>query len=192
MELIKINLLAPDNIKQEEKTELIWLSILIVIIFAVLGGLIYFLKLNSFKDMNSRIEQARTDISKYDNTIRQVDALDSAKRLLETKKTVIGSLRDQGIVYPRFMEDFVSLLPSGISIRTMFTKLSADGKLTVTINADSIDNYPIADLITQLTLNSSFADVELGTISTTRTANLPTISSFALSFSYQTRDKNDK
>jgi Tfp pilus assembly protein PilN len=191
MELIKINLLAPESVKREERTDLVWLSVFVVIIFVVLGTILYFFKLHSCSLVNSQVQLAQSEMSKYDNTIRQIDALESARKLLETKKTVINSLKEQGIVYPRFMEDFVSLLPSGISVKNLFTKISPDGKITVTLNADSIDNYPIADFITQLTLNSSFSDVELGTISTTRNANMPTISSFGMSFNYQRRANND-
>ena len=191
MEFIKINLLSPENIPQEEQTELVWLSIILVTIIAVFGASIYFLRLHTYVFMNSQIQLASSEMTKYDSTMRQITALESARKLLETKKTVINSLREKSIIYPRFMEDFVSLLPSGVWIRTMSSKLSPEGKLSVTLTADSIDNYPIADLITELTLNGSFSGVELGTISTTNNANMPTVSSFGLSFVYQKRVKND-
>ena len=191
MEFIKINLLSPENIPQEEQTELVWLSIILVTIIAVFGASIYFLRLHTYVFMNSQIQLASSEMTKYDSTMRQITALESARKLLETKKTVINSLREKSIIYPRFMEDFVSLLPSGVWIRTMSSKLSPEGKLSVILTADSIDNYPIADLITELTLNGSFSGVELGTISTTNNANMPTVSSFGLSFVYQKRVKND-
>ncbi|MCX5781597.1 MAG: PilN domain-containing protein [Elusimicrobia bacterium] len=184
MQLIKINLLSKENIKKEERKELVWLSLLAMIIAVIFGSLVYFLKVHAYNVVETRINQAQFELTKYESIVKQVEALETMKRSLETKKNVINMLREKGIVYPRFMEDLMSVLPQGISLKTLSTVLQPDGKITVSLSADATDNYPIADFITELTLKGIFSDVELGAITTTR-SDKATISSFSMTFSYQ-------
>jgi|GEM_PF-3729035 len=185
MELIKINLLPKEHFKAEENREFLWLSFITVLVAAVFGAVIFALRLHSYSILSIQIEQAKAEALRYDPIIKQLDAMETTRKALETKKSVIIYLRERGVIYPKLMEDFVAVLPQGISLRSMFTKLLPDGRIAVTISGDSINNYPIADLITKLTLKGSFSDMELGTITATHADNAPTISAFTLNFSYQ-------
>jgi len=184
MRLIKINLLSKENIKVLERTEFVWLFSFLILITAFFGTAYYFFRLHLNSIAEAQLRQVQADMGKYENVLKQLELLESTKLTLETKKNVINSLHEKGLVYPQFMEDFAAVLPSGISLKTLLTKLQADGKLFVTLSADAIDNYPIADFITMLTLNNNFSNIEMGTINTKRPPGMTTISSFTLTFYY--------
>lgn len=184
MKFIKINLLSKENIKVLERTEFIWLFILLMIISSIFGGAYYFFKVHLNDIAEAQFKQVQAEMTKYENVLKQLELLESTKSTLEIKKGVINSLHERCLIFPRFMEDFASVLPTGISIKSLVTRLQPDGKISITLSGDSVSNYPIADFITMLTLNNNFSGVEIGTITTRTAPGLAPVSSFTLNFSY--------
>jgi Tfp pilus assembly protein PilN len=180
---IRINLLSPESIKKEERNEILLLGYAALVIVCVFCAANYAMKLSRFQKLETRLTAAQQELGKYEGIVKQVETLQATKKVLETKKNVINTLMAGRLLYPRFMEDLLSVLPSNIWFRTLTTALAADGKMGIVLDSDSLDNYSIADFVTALAANADFSNVELGTI-TTATTNRQQTSAFRLTFNY--------
>ncbi|HBU69173.1 MAG TPA: hypothetical protein DEE98_02195 [Elusimicrobia bacterium] len=182
--MIKINLLPPESIKKEERKEIFILAYGVLAIFVLIGLVKYGFKLSFYNSIQTRTAAAEQELGKYESIVKQVDALQATKTGLETKKNVISSLMADRLVYPVFMQKVMELLPSNVWFKSLSTNMSPGGLINVTLEADALDNYGIADLITALSTDGNFSGVELGPINTNTSAKTQT-SSFRLTFSYK-------
>lgn len=182
--MIKINLLAPELIKKEERHELIFIGYVILIVAVIAAGTDYLVKFRSYKILESRVEQSEKELAKYESIQKQVEALQAAKTVLETKKTIINSLMSGRLTYVGFMERLLDVIPNNLWFKSINTMLAADQSMTVNLDAEALDNYAIADFISALSQNKNFSNVELGTITTSSGEKSPT-SSFRITFVYR-------
>jgi Tfp pilus assembly protein PilN len=182
--MIKINLLAPDSIKKEERTEILLLAYLVIVIAVICGIANYGMKFASLKKVEFRLERTQKELGKYENIVQQVEALKTTKKILETKKNVINTLMASSLIYPHFMEDLLNILPRNIWFKTLNTTLDANGRISVNLTADALDNYSIADFISALMTTNGFANPVLGTINISKADKTQT-SAFQVTFSYQ-------
>jgi len=182
--MIKINLLATELIKKEERNELIILAYAVLIIAVITGALNYAAKFRSYKKLESRVTQSQRELDKYESILKQVEALHATAAVLETKKSVINTLMQGRLTYLFFMEDILEVLPYNLWFRTVNTQLGSDGKISVNMDAEALDNYAIADFLSSLAASSDFGNVELGAITTASGGKVPT-SSFHLKFDYK-------
>jgi Tfp pilus assembly protein PilN len=184
--MIRINLIAAESIKKVERSELLLLGYLIIVGAFVILGAGYVTKFNNYRKIEARVAQDEQELNRYQGIVRQMDSLQSTKNALETRRNVISSLMASRLVYPRFMEELVMLLPANVWFRTLTTQSQADGKLAATLDAQSLDNYSIADAIAALSTNPDFSAVELGPINSAAAERIPS-SAFRLTFSHQKR-----
>ena len=182
--MIRINLLAPEMIKKEERNELIILGYAALIIAVLIGAFDYTLKFRSYQKLEYRVSQSERELVKYESILKQVEALQSTTNTLETKKNIISTLMQGRLTYLYFMEDILEMLPSNLWFRNVTTQLAPDGKIVVTMDAEALDNYAIADFVSSLSGNPSFANVELGALTTAAVAKTTT-SIFHLKFDYK-------
>ncbi|MCB4790760.1 MAG: PilN domain-containing protein [Elusimicrobia bacterium] len=182
--MIKVNLLAANLIKKEERNELFVLACILAAIIVLLGGAGYGSKLYSNMKLEKRIEVANRELTKYESIVRQVEALQSTKTVLETKKNLINTLSATGLTYPVFMEKLMSVLPDNIWFKSVNTKTLNDTDLSISMDAEALDNYAIADFISFLSTDKSFSNIELGQITTAGTDKMPTYS-FKMTANYR-------
>lgn len=183
--MIRINLLSPERIKKEEPKEIIALAVMIMVVFIAVGIVKYVILLGSYSSLEGRISKTQTELNKYEGIVKQVEALQSTKTVLETKKNIINNLMAGRLVYPRMMEDFLQVLPPNVWFTSLRTNLQPDLSMKLDLTAQSLDVYSIADLITALASNPNFTNPELGPISTATGDPKKQVSSFTLSFSYK-------
>jgi Tfp pilus assembly protein PilN len=94
------------------------------------------------------------------------------------------------LFYSEFMGDMVRILPANIWFQSMTTQMQDPAHMTVKLNAQSLDNYAIADLVAALSIGTNFSGPELGPISTnTPNAGKPVVSAFTISFNYRKEQK---
>ncbi len=186
--MIKINLLPSESIKKEERKEIFALACVIVVICVGLGGVHYTMKLASYAKLKQRSEKTQQELGKYENIVKQVEALQATKNVLESKKTVINTLMTRRLVYARFMEAIVDMLPGNVWFKSLTTKYDGIDKLACSLSAEASDNYAIADTITAMAASPAFSGVELGAINSH--SGPKQSSSFTLTFSYQEKKKN--
>jgi len=182
--MIKINLLAAEMIKKEERYELVIVAYALLAAAIVLAVFDYTLKVSSFKKLEDRVSQSQRELSKYESILKQVESLQATTKVLETKKNVIGTLMQGRLTYVYFMEDILETLPYNLWFKSVNTQLGTDGMMKVNLDASSSDNYAIADFVSSLSSNNSYADVDLGPITTSMSAR-SSVSSFRVSFNYK-------
>jgi len=185
--MIKINLLATDLIKKEERYELVVLAYALLFIGIVTAGLNIWSKYNANNKLEYRVSQSERELIKYESILKQVETLQSTTNILETKKSIIGALMKSRLTYVYFMEDMLALLPNNLWFKSLTTRLGVDGTISANLDADALDNYAIADVVSALSSDVNFSGTELGAITTTSNAKNQ-ISSFKLKFSYKKKN----
>lgn len=183
--MIRINLLPPEIHVAEVRRQM-------SIAGGALGGLVV-LGLMGFwaslfvkgKQLEKDLVQANEELRKYQAIVDKVNELEATRNQLQARRDVIQQLLKGRLVYPKFFEDFMSLIPSEIWISSLNTSTQADGSLGVTVSAQSLSNYAIADWLTNLHGSPLCSKVILGSISATESSETaPAMLTFSMSFSY--------
>lgn len=116
--------------------------------------------------LHSEVTSLKSELDRYQPIIAQVEALEQAKVQLTQRKSVIQELESERLRYPQFMDDFVKLLPGNLWLTNLSTVPQPNGNaMTVNMDVIALDNYAIADLISNLETSQIFTDVDLGAIS---------------------------
>lgn len=181
--LIKINLLTSDKIVKEERTEYLTLGYALIVIVAVsLIGMYAAIWTATGKLAKATVAR-EAELKKYETVVKQVELLQATKKVLETKKNVIDSLRAGALLYPWFMQTLAARTPAGISYRSMNATLTQTGGIAASMDAMALDNYAIADCIGVLSVDPEFSLVDLGAITAVGAEN-SSASNFRLTFTF--------
>lgn len=187
--MIKINLLPREIYIEDARRQIkaVGVSAAGLVIVSMLG--VYAWQLNVKRKEDSKNEELNTEKRKYQAIVDQVSELEQTRNLLRARRDVIKQLLVGRLVYPKFFEDFMSLLPSEIWVNSMSTSLDGGGVMTVNINSQSLSNFAIADWLTNLQSSPLCSEVKLGSISTQDggVGRAPTLT-FTISFKYVRRD----
>jgi Tfp pilus assembly protein PilN len=164
--MIKINLLPREIYVEDAKRQLrsVAVSVLGLIAISMLG--VYAYELNVKRHEEARNAELLAEKQKYQVIADQVDELEAARKLLLARREVIKELLRGRLIYPRFFEDFMQLLPSEVWVNSMTTNLDPQGVMTVSLSAQSLSNFAIADWLTNLQSSPLCSDVKLGAITT--------------------------
>lgn len=184
--MIRINLLAPEFVKKEERTEFLVLGYLVLVALVVVGAVRFTLRLQKYQTLEGRIAKSQNELRRFETIAKQVDTLQAQKKVLETKKSIISSLMASRLVYPVYMERLLAMMPANLWLKAMNTQLQPDGKMAINIDAEALDNYAIADFVSALSAAPECSSVELGAIASA-TNGKSTTSAFRISFQYQPR-----
>lgn len=187
--MIKINLLPREIYIEDARRQLRAIGVLVVGVF-VAGMLgMYFYELNIKRKEEARNVELNTELRKYQAIVDQVNELEQTRNLLRARRDVIKQLLVGRLIYPKFFEDFMALLPSEVWVGSVNTSLDAQGVMSVTISAQSLSNFAIADWLTNLQGSPLCSDVKLGAISTAdQGEGKSPILSFGLTFKYLRKD----
>lgn len=171
--MIRVNLLPDDlEIQQAPINPALPLAACAIVPFLLIVPL--HLKMKSTdKSLQEDITAKRQKLNSLQSIIKQVQELESAKTQLSNRKGVIKQLEDERLRYPQFMDDFVKLLPGNLWLTSLSTIQQPSGNImNVTMDVVALDNYAIADLISNFENSQTFTDVDLGPI--TASANSQT------------------
>jgi Tfp pilus assembly protein PilN len=168
--MIKINLIPPEALEKEKKKKFIILGILGGSVFVALAIIFLLLRLAALRIVTARQIYLEAESKRYQVIVDEVNRLKSFSATLESKKNIIESLMKGRLLYPRFMEFFMTLLPPEIWITNMDTT-SNSGGLNLTISCISYSNFAIADFVASLEASKRFTSIELGAISTAETGD---------------------
>ena len=162
--MIRINLLPAEIEVSEAKTNPAMVAIVaFVILVMVLSPISW--SLNKRKsDLQNEAASLQSDIDRYKPVAEKVDALEKTKAERQQRKTIIEQLQNERLRYPQFMEDFLKLLPGNVWLTNLVTSQQGD-TMNVSMDVVALDNYAVADLISNLETSQIFTNVDLGTIS---------------------------
>jgi Tfp pilus assembly protein PilN len=186
--MIKINLLPSEFVKKEERREIMIIAYIIAVIVLLFLAGNYGVKYMAYKEVENQIKLVEQDLARYETIVRQVEELQNSKTVLETRKSVIDTLMQVRLTYPKFMEDLLSVLTEGVWLKTCYTKSDPAGALDLNISAESLDNYAIADFLDALYINKDFSNVELGAINT-QISDKGSLSSFTMKLKHKKANK---
>lgn len=183
--MIRINLLPPEVHAAAVRKQM---SVLGGILggLAVLGMLGFWgTRLVRANELEKQLEDANVELRKLQDIVDRVNQLEQTRNQLQARRDVIRQLVKGQLVYPKFFEDFMALIPSEVWLTNMNTNSDPSGAMNITATAQSLSNFAIADWITNLQKSPLCSNVNLGTISTQEVGeDMPPILSFSVSFRY--------
>lgn len=183
--MIKINLLPREIYAAKARRQLASLGIGAGVLIAVLMLGYYALLKKKETSLMKELDFARAEESKYQAIANEVAQLESKKQQLSTRYNVIQQLVTGTLVYPKFFEDFMALLPSDVWIGTLNTSTDASYGLSVSINAQALSTFAIADWLTNLQSSPLCGDVRMGPISVTEDGDGRSLFTFTMNFTYR-------
>jgi Tfp pilus assembly protein PilN len=163
--MIRINLLPSDFYLLAAKRQLTALFYILGVFFLLAvfgaGGYLYTEKVN----VEHEKAKAEEELNKYQPIVEQVKALETKKTNLTTQLGVIKRLVGGGLVYPKFFDDFLALMPSDVWVSGMNTTTDPSGRIALSVSAQALSNFAIADWLTNLQTSPLISDVKLSAIS---------------------------
>ncbi len=162
--MIKINLLPVEAAEKETKKKFIILGALIGGILIGLMVFFFFVRVAIERTLAAKVSSIQKELQGYKVIVDEVEKLKKITGTLEKRKKIIETLMKGRLLYPRFMEAFLGLLPATVWINSMLTSKESDG-LNVTFRCTSFDNFGIADFISNLESSPKFQKIELGGVS---------------------------
>ena len=133
--MIRINLLPREIYIEDAKRQVkaIGASLVGAVVVIMLG--LYALQYNAQHRAEAKNVELNTELRKYQAIVDQVNELEQTRNLLRARRDVIKQLLVGRLIYPKFFEDFMALLPSEIWVSGISTTLDADGVMSVSVTA---------------------------------------------------------
>jgi len=164
--MIRINLLPPESAVQAPKKINPALALGIAIPPVLIGlGIRYASIVKDRNAIHAQANDLQAQVEGYRPVISQLEALQQTKTQLTQRKNVIQQLESERLRYPKFMEDLLKLLPANLWITSLSTTIINDQQINIQMSIMALDNYAIADLISNLESSQIFSDIDLGSIS---------------------------
>ncbi len=188
--MIKINLLPREiyAAKAQRQIQAVLIGLGAVVVTALMGN--YVLLAKKSKDLDRELVDAQAELRKYEAIDAEVKAAQNQERQLNSRLSVIKQLLRGTLTYPKFFEDFMALLPSDIWIGSLGTTTDASYGLAISVNAQSLSSFAVADWLTNLQTSPLISDVKLGAISVAEQGEggRSALYSFTMNFSYRRTD----
>lgn len=141
------------------------------------------------KDLQKEAARLKSDLDRFQSIVAQVEALEAAKVQLTNRKNVIQQLESERLRYPQFMDDFSKLLPGNLWLTNLTTVVQpANNTLQVGMDITALDNYAVADLISNLETSQIFTEVDLGPLTAAQQANGGQTIAFHINATYKRMD----
>jgi len=189
--MIRINLL-PEEIQADEARRQISVALSSLgVLLAVLMVAVLVIRMAQAKSLEKDVARAQEEERKYQSIADRVNQLEEKRRQLQARRDVIQQLLKGRLVYPKFFEDFMNLLPTEIWVTNLVTTPEAGpGQLKVVADAQSVSSFAIADWLANLQNSALCSAVELGAITgqEQQEDNKAPILSFKMTFRYQRGD----
>jgi len=185
--MIRINLL-PEGLESAPTriNPAVPLSVSAIIPISLLLVFHLFVLMPKRRNLERDVKILQEELKRYEPIIAQVEALEKAKMQLTQRKSVIQQLENERLRYPQFFDDFVKLIPNNVWLTNLVTTL-AQGASGLSVNMDvmALDNYAIADLVSNLESSQIFTEVDLGPIAGSPNTNGGMTMSFRVTTNYK-------
>ncbi|OGS23845.1 MAG: hypothetical protein A2297_01785 [Elusimicrobia bacterium RIFOXYB2_FULL_48_7] len=164
--MIKVNLIPPEALQKEAKeriTILIGLGAGAIVSLAIV---FFFYRMTIAQKLGGELNVLQQELKKYQSIVDDVNRLKGITAALEAKKNTIQNLMKGRLFYPKFMEEFMQILPQPIWLTSLSTKMVPEG-CVISMVCISYDNLAIADFLSNLQNSPKYSNVEISGITTT-------------------------
>lgn len=187
--MIKVNLLPREvyAAKAQKQLQVIGIGLGAAVALAAIGY--YLLLLNASRRLDQELADAKAELQKYEAIDREVNDMRAKEGQLSSRLSVIQQLLRGTLTYPKFFEDFMALLPSDVWIGNLSTSMDASNGLAVSVSAEALSSFAVADWLSNLQSSPLCRDVKLGAISVSeRGEGASSTFTFTMNFNYLRRD----
>lgn len=173
--MIKINLIPVEYVEKLDKRAIVAKAVLIgalavAVVFAVSGW--YY---NKGRSLAARAVELEAELKSLQGDVEKAKAIEAQIAEVQRYLNSIDRITRGRLLYPYFMQDLLVNLPGTIWFTGVGTTSKGD-TLTVTIPVSSRSIYDLAYWISALETDPKYADVALGGISVSDTADGKTLS----------------
>lgn len=167
--MIKINLLPREAIELEAKKQIVILASLGGTVVLSLAIILLGTRILLQKRLAVELSSLEKEIAQYQIIVNEVKKIKEANAILEAKKNIIEKLMKDRLLYPKFMEEFIELLPPSVWVTTLTTSFEASiqGGFRMSFGCSAFDVFDVANLIENLEKSQKFSKIEIGAITST-------------------------
>lgn len=184
--MIRINLLGDEFVEQKKPLNP---SIPIAFLGLLLMGACGWHYTTMLKPELLSLRKQEADLQPKMNELQSIlstiDGIEKQKSDLQQRATLISQLEKERLRYPYFFETFLKILPPNLWLTNLLTNIQGTDTLALDMDVVALDNYAIADLISNLENSPSFTSVDLGPISATSQATGGETYSFHIKTTYK-------
>jgi type IV pilus assembly protein PilN len=159
--MIRINLLPfraarkKENIRRQTSIFALSLAFLLIILFYYNWSLG-----NKIDGLNDKINQAKTELQKFDKINKEIAAIKKKLSTLKNKMAVMEGLEASRFEPTLLLDTMTQVI---VPKRMWFTNMSSQGSI-VRIAGVALDNKTVADFMVRLEKTGLFSDVDLNTL----------------------------
>jgi len=143
--MIKVNLVPQEILKKEEQRRQMVLVGIGAGALAVVFAAISFMHFHQSVTLAKDLEEAQAKYKKLEAIVKQVEALEAQARAVKARLKVMQDLDRARPFYPRFMTEFVKMIPNGIALPSFTVRAAGDKKLTITMPATASSIRTVTD-----------------------------------------------
>lgn len=182
--MIRINLIPVEVVKKAQQQRLILLAGLTGSVVILIAIIVFLLRIGVEKSLQAQLIKLEKEIQEYKKVAEDVKKLRDIEKTLSEKKKVIEELKKGTLLYPKFVEEFMVLIPESVWFNSFTTKTTPEG-LSISISCNSLSNFAIADFISNLEQAAKFSKIEIDAINVGTGPDGKEIYSFNLKCNYQ-------
>lgn len=190
--MIRINLLPREIYADRARAHLKNIAVAVGVAVVVLLVGVWGLLLQQKTRLAARLADAQNELRKYEAIAAEVNQLEQTRNQLQARRDVIKNLMGLRLVYPKFFEDFMALLPPEIWIGNLTTTSDPQGAgVTVNTSATSTSSYAIADWLVRLQNSPLCRDVQLasGITAQEQGEDKPVLYGFSMTFHCERKEQ---
>jgi Tfp pilus assembly protein PilN len=147
--MIKINLIPPEFLAEQEKKLRILQAALAACVLALVVAGVSLWRWDTEHGMGVKREGLQAELNKVNEKVKQVDEFEKVLAAVQSHLDVINNLLKGRLLNPFFMEDFARALTGGIWVTSINTSASGNG-LKLAVSAKALDKDQIAAWIRSL------------------------------------------
>lgn len=173
--MIKINLIPVEYIEKLDKRAILAKGILIAVLAVAVVFVISGWYFNKAMALESKASQLETELKGLQGDVEKAKAIEAQIAEVQRYLNSIASITRGRMIYPYFMQDLLANLPGTIWFGGIGTTLKS-GTLSVTLPVSSRSTYDLAYWINHLETDPRYAEVTLGPINVSESAEGKTLS----------------
>ncbi|MDI6785277.1 MAG: PilN domain-containing protein [bacterium] len=154
--MTRINLLINKLIERRKKKRFIIFIITTIIVVLTSTLSIYFVKLWQYKGIKQDLDLVEEQLLDIEEVISKTESLKKEKELMKKRIDIIKNLLKDQMIWAQILGEINKSIPSGVWLQNFTFEESR-----LSLKGSSFGNYPIANLMINLSKSYLFTEVSL-------------------------------